>query len=249
MRDCHGTVSGKRLQARLTTLGRRFWPPILLLTALIAVWLGGIGQWLNWATLARHQIALAAWVDAHPLLAPSLYALIYVVVVALSLPEAAVVTVAGGLLFGTLAGGTLAIIGSSIGAVALFLAIRHHLARALAARGGRLIDRLRAELEHNGFCYLLAVRLVPVFPFWLVNLAAALSGMRLLPFAAATVIGIIPATFVYASIGAGVGKVLATGGVPDLSLMFSPGILGPLVGAALLVLLPVGWRRWKRRHA
>jgi len=242
-------VSGKELQARLITLGRRFWPPLLLLTALVAAWLGGIGQWLNWSTLARHQMALAAWVQVHPVFAPSLYTLIYLVVVALSLPEAAVVTVAGGLLFGTLLGGALAIIGSSIGAVVLFLAIRHHLAGAVAAHGGRLIDRLRAELEQNGFCYLLAVRLVPVFPFWLVNLAAALSGMRLLPFTAATLIGIIPATFVYASIGAGVGKVLATGGVPDLSLLFSPGILGPLIGAAALALFPVAWRRWKRRHA
>lgn len=236
------------MPARLIAVLRRFWPPLLLIAALVAVWLGGIGQWLSWSTLARHQLALAAWVQAHPLFAPSLYALIYIVVVALSLPEAAVVTVAGGLLFGTLLGGMLAVVGSSIGAVMLFLAIRHHLAHAIAARGGRLIDRLRVEIEDSGFSYLLAIRLVPAFPFWLVNLAAGLSGMRLLPFTAATVIGIVPATFVYASIGAGVGKVLAEGGVPDLSLIFSPGIIGPLIGAAALALLPVAWRRWRRRH-
>lgn len=237
------------MPARLTAFLRRFWPPLLLIAALIAAWLGGIGQWLSWDTLARNQMTLATWVHAHPVVAPSLYALVYTVVVALSLPEAAVVTVAGGLLFGTLLGGMLAIVGSSIGAVVLFLAIRHHLARAVAARGGRLIERLCAEIRHNGFSYLLAIRLVPAFPFWLVNLAAGLSGMRLVPFTGATVIGIIPATFVYASIGAGVGKVLAEGGVPDLSLIFSPSILGPLIGAAALALLPVAWRRWKRRHA
>lgn len=236
------------MPARLIAVLRRFWPPLLLIAALVAAWLGGIGQWLSWSTLARHQLALAAWVQAHPLFAPSLYALIYIVVVALSLPEAAVVTVAGGLLFGTLLGGMLAVVGSTIGAVMLFLAIRHHLAHAIAARGGRLIDRLRVEIEDSGFSYLLAIRLVPAFPFWLVNLAAGLSGMRLLPFTAATVIGIVPATFVYASIGAGVGKVLAEGGVPDLSLIFSPGIIGPLIGAAALALLPVAWRRWRRRH-
>jgi uncharacterized membrane protein YdjX (TVP38/TMEM64 family) len=236
------------MPARLLAVLRRFWPPLLLIAALVAAWLAGIGQWLSWGTLARHQLALTAWVQAHPLFAPSLYVLVYIVVVALSLPEAAVVTVAGGLLFGTLLGGMLAVVGSSIGAVMLFLAIRHHLAPAIASRGGRLIDRLRAEIQHNGFSYMLAIRLVPAFPFWLVNLAAGLSGMRLLPFTAATMIGIIPATFVYASIGAGVGKVLAEGGVPDLSLIFSPGILGPLIGAAALALLPVAWRRWRRRH-
>jgi uncharacterized membrane protein YdjX (TVP38/TMEM64 family) len=236
------------MPARLIAVLRRLWPPLLLIAALITAWSAGIGRWLSWGALAHHQMALTTWVQAHPLFAPSLYALVYIGVVALSLPEAAVVTVAGGLLFGTLLGGMLAVVGSSIGAVVLFLAIRHHLARAVAARGGRLIDRLRTEIHDNGFSYLLAIRLVPAFPFWLVNLAAGLSGMRLLPFTTATVIGIIPATFVYASIGAGVGKVLAEGGVPDLSLIFSPGILGPLIGAAGLALLPVAWRRWKRRH-
>ena len=139
--------------------------------------------------------------------------------------------------------------GSTLGAVALFLAVRYHLADAIAARGGGFLDAIRPRLQRDGFSYLLAIRLVPAFPFWLVNLAAALSGMRLLPYAAATVIGIMPATFVYASIGAGIGDVLAAGGRPDLTVIFSPRILGPLIGLAVLSLLPVAWRRWKRSDA
>lgn len=227
----------------------RFWPLALLVLAILAAWASGLAHWLNWGTLARNQLELAAWVQAHPIAAPSLYLVAYAILVTLSLPEAAVVSVAGGLLFGVVLGGALAILGSSVGAVVLFLAVRHHLAPAIAARGGRLIERIRTELARDGFSYLLAIRLVPAFPFWLVNLAAALSGMRLLPFTVATVIGIIPATFVYAWIGAGVGKVLAEGGAPDLTLIFSPGILGPMVGFAALSLLPVAWRRWKRRNA
>ncbi len=146
-------------------------------------------------------------------------------------------------------GGILAVVGSSAGAIALFLAVRYHLADAIANRGGRFLDAVRLGLRRDGFSYLLAIRLVPAFPFWLVNLAAALSGMRLLPYAAATVIGIMPATFVFASIGAGLGDVLATGGSPDLTLIFSPRILGPLIGLAALSLLPVVWRRWKRSGA
>ena len=228
---------------------RRFWPPLLLLAAIAVAWASGVSRLISWDTLARHQLELAVWVDTHPILAPSLYIVAYAVVVALSLPEAAVVSVAGGLLFGTLLGGTLAIVGSTIGAIVLFLAIRHHLAHAVAARGGRLIDRIRMALARDGFSYLLAIRLVPAFPFWLVNLAAGLSGMRLLPYVSATVLGVIPATFVYTSIGAGVGKVLAEGGAPDLGVIFSPGILVPLVGFAALSLLPVAWRRWKRSDA
>jgi uncharacterized membrane protein YdjX (TVP38/TMEM64 family) len=164
-------------------------------------------------------------------------------------PEAAVLTVAAGLLFGNVLGGMLAVVGSTAGAVALFLAVRYHLADAIAARGGRFLDRVRTGLERDGFSYLLAVRLVPAFPFWLVNLAAALSGMRLLPYAAATLIGILPATFVFTSIGAGVGAVLAAGGRPDLGIIFAPRILGPLVALAALSLLPVVWRRCKRSDA
>jgi uncharacterized membrane protein YdjX (TVP38/TMEM64 family) len=227
---------------------RRTWPLLLLLGAIAAAWASGLAQQLNWGTLARHQSALAGWVDAHPISAPALYTAIYALVVALSLPEAAVVTVAGGLLFDTWLGGALAVAGSSVGAVALFLAIRHHLAGAVAARGGGLIVRLRAAIEQDGFSYLLAIRLVPAFPFWLVNLAAALSGMRLLPYALATLIGVVPATFVYASIGAGVGKVLAEGGAPDVRIIFSPAILGPLIGLAVLSLLPIAWKKWRRSN-
>ena len=181
--------------------------------------------------------------------AVALYLLIYAATVLLSLPEAAVVTVAGGLLFGTLSGGILAVLGSSAGAIALFLAVRYQLADAIAARRGKFLDAVRQSLRRDGFSYLLAIRLVPAFPFWLVNLAAALSGMRLLPYAAATVLGIMPATFIYASIGAGLGDVLSAGGRPDLAVIFSPRILAPLVGLAVLSLLPVAWRRWKRSDA
>jgi uncharacterized membrane protein YdjX (TVP38/TMEM64 family) len=182
-------------------------------------------------------------------LAPAAYLLLYAIAVLFALPESAVLTVAGGLLFGTLSGGLLAVIGSSVGAVALFLAIRHHLADAIAARRSGFLEVVRQSLHRDGFSYLLAIRLIPAFPFWLVNLAAALSGMRLASYGAATVIGIIPATFVFASIGAGLSEVLAAGGQPDLTVIFSPRILGPLAALAALSLLPVAWRRWKRPNA
>jgi uncharacterized membrane protein YdjX (TVP38/TMEM64 family) len=86
-----------------------------------------------------------------------------------------------------------------------------------------------------------------VVPFWLVNLAAALAGMRLWSFGAATLLGIIPGTFVFASIGAGVRDVLAAGNRPDLALILSPPVLAPMLALALLSLLPVAWRKWKRR--
>jgi uncharacterized membrane protein YdjX (TVP38/TMEM64 family) len=227
----------------------RFWPVALLLAAVAAAWAGGATEEISWASLGRNQAALLGWVTSHPVTAPMLYILLYAVAVLVSLPEAAVLTAAAGLLFGTLFGGILAVVGSSVGAIALFLAVRYHLADAIANRSGRFLNAVRLSLRRDGFSYLLAIRLVPAFPFWLVNLAAALSGMRLLPYASATVLGIIPATFVFASIGAGLGDVLARGDSPDLTVIFSPAILGPLIGLAALSLLPVLWRRWKRSGA
>ena len=105
---------------------------------------------------------------------------------------------------------------------------------------------MRPGLERDGFFYLLTIRLIPVLPFWLVNLAPALVGMPFGAFAAATAIGIIPGTAVFAGIGAGLGDVLAAGGRPDLGVLLAPEILLPLLGLAALSLLGVWWRKRKR---
>jgi uncharacterized membrane protein YdjX (TVP38/TMEM64 family) len=225
---------------------RRVLPLVLLLAALVALWATGLASQLNWSTLGRYQATLDDWIARYPITAPLLYAAIYAAATALSLPEGAVLTVAGGLLFGTVLGGTMAVLGATAGALVLFLAARSAFGATMAARGDGRLARIRAELQRDGFSYMLAIRLIPVLPFWLVNLAGALGGMRLVPFAVATLLGIIPATFVYASVGAGLRDVLATGSRPDFALIFSPQILVPLVALGLLALLPVAWRRWKR---
>ncbi|MBW4089770.1 MAG: TVP38/TMEM64 family protein [Proteobacteria bacterium] len=228
---------------------RHLLPLLLLIAAGVAIWRSGLGGQLSWAALAHHQAALRADVAAHPLLAPAAFVALYALVVAFSIPEASLATVTAGLLFGPWFGGGLAVLGASLGAVVLFMVARTALAGFMARRAQTLLVRIRPGLERDGFSYLLALRLLPIVPFWLVNLGAALCGMRLFPYAAATLIGIIPVTFVFAWIGAGVGEVLAAGGRPDLSLLFSPSVLGPLVALAALSLAPVLWRHLRRRDA
>jgi uncharacterized membrane protein YdjX (TVP38/TMEM64 family) len=228
---------------------QRLAPLLVLGLGIAAVYGLGLQRQLSWAALAAHQAALHAFVAAHPVASAIGYVALYAVAVALSLPGGAVLTVAGGLLFGVAPGAALAVVGATLGAVLLFLIARYALYDLLATKAGPLMARIRPGLESNGFSYLLALRLLPVFPFWLVNLAPALAGMRLAPYAAATFLGIIPGAVVFASIGAGVGSVLASGGTPDLSLVFSPRILLPLLGLAALSLAPVAWRHWKGRHA
>ncbi len=228
---------------------RRLIAPIVLVALIVAVWASGLTRFLSWSALAQEQATLNGWVSAHRLLAPCLFVAIYVGSVALSLPQAGLLTLLGGVLFGTLAGGSLAVTGATIGAILLFLIARSAFAEPLARRGGAALGKLRDELHRDGFSYLLALRLVPLFPFWLINLAAALCGMRLGAFAAATLIGIMPTTFVLASIGSGLGGVLTTGARPDVGAVFSWPVLGPLLAMALLSLTPLIWRKWRARGA
>ena len=139
-------------------------------------------------------------------------------------------------------------VAATLGACLLFLAARYALAETLARRAGPLIGQVRTGLQRDGFWYLLSLRLLPVVPFWLLNLAPALAGMRLAPYAAATFLGIIPGTAVFAGIGAGLGQVFEAGGRPDLSIIFSPGILLPLLGLAALSLAGAWWRGRSRAH-
>jgi uncharacterized membrane protein YdjX (TVP38/TMEM64 family) len=224
----------------------RWLPLLVILAAIVAAFVFGVPQALSWSALGTRQAALMQATQAHPAASVLLYVGVYALVVALSVPVGVVLSVAGGLLFGTVLGAASAVVGATIGAVLLFMAVRIALGPLLARRAPRLLARIGPGLERDGFSYLLALRLIPAFPFWLVNLAPALVGMRLLPYAAATFIGVIPAAFVFASIGAGVGGVLAAGERPDVGVIVSPHVLGPLIGLAGLSLLPVLWRRWRR---
>ena len=102
-----------------------------------------------------------------------------------------------------------------------------------------------AGFREDAFNYLLVLRLIPVVPFWAVNLAAGIVGMRLTSFAVATFIGMIPAAFIYAGVGNGLGMLLATGQKPEMHLIFRPDILLPLIGLAVLALVPVAYKRWR----
>jgi len=216
---------------------RRLWPLALFAAAAASFYALGLHRWLSFESLATHRAAVTGFVSGSPVLAAILFVGAYVLVVAFSLPGGAVMTVTGGFLFGPWLGAALAVAGATLGASALFLAARYALAETLARQAGPVLGRVREELRRDGFWYLLSLRLIPVVPFWLANLAPALAGMPFPAYAAATFVGIIPGTAVFAGIGAGLGQVLDAGERPDLSVVFSPGILLPLAGLGALSLL------------
>jgi len=219
---------------------------LLVLAAAIFVLCGG-RHYLTFATLAEHRAFLSALVAHGGALAPLGFILVYAGLTALSLPGAMLMTLAGGFLFGPWLGAIYALVGATLGAAAVFLAARAGLS-GLAEAAGPRVQRLKSGFREDAFSYLLCLRLVPIFPFWLVNLVAGASGMPLPAYLAATFFGMIPGAFVYASLGNGVGALIEAGQRPDHYMVFRPAILLPLVGLAALALLPVVYKRWAGRR-
>ncbi|MGA7545012.1 MAG: TVP38/TMEM64 family protein [Methyloceanibacter sp.] len=228
---------------------KRLLPVVALVVLIVAAFAFHLDRYLSLDFLRQNRAQLSAYVAEHGLAASLGYVTAYVGVVALSLPGAAIMTLAGGFLFGVLVGATLTVIGATLGATLLFLVARSAVGDTLRERAGPFLARMAEGFSKNAFSYLLFLRLVPAFPFWAVNLAAALLGMRLAPFVVATGLGIIPATVVYSAFGAGLGQVFDTGGEVNLKSVFSPTLIAALVGLGLLSLVPVLLRWLRERRA
>ena len=222
---------------------RRLVPLAFLVAAGVAFVAVGGHLYLTFAALAENRDRLCSLVQRWGFVSAFLYIAAYAGLVALSVPGAAVLTIAGGFLFGTWLGTLCAVLGATLGATGIFLAVRAGLG-GLAQRAGPLVGKLEAGFRADAFNYLLVLRLVFIVPFWLVNLVPALVGVRLSTFVLATFLGIIPGTFVYASFGNGLGDVV---GEPGLGVLLRPSVLGPIVGLVILALIPVGYKRWRTK--
>ncbi len=233
-------ASGMHTAAR--RMLKRLWLPALLAGGLTMFLALGGHHVLSWQSIALNYGALTAATETNLLFAAAAFLGIYIIAVAFSLPIALALTLTGGALFGWGAIG-LVIVGATAGATVVFIAARTAFADLARARAGPFLSRLEDGFSRNAFSYLLALRLMPAAPFWVVNIVPALSRMKLGSFVLATFIGIAPGTSVAVSIGRGFDHILSAGKVPDLQVLSSPVILGPLAALGLLALLPVVWQR------
>ena len=205
--------------------------------ALAAFFVFDLQQYLNLATLREQRDALLAWTQEHLLLALAVYMGIYIVMAALSVPGAAVLTLAGGALFGVLAGTVAVSFASTIGATLVFLAARFLFRDAVQKRFRKRLESINRGVEKDGAFYLLALRLVPVFPFWVINLVMALTPIRTWTYYWVSQLGMLPATVVYVNAGTQLAQVDSVGDV------LSPGLIGAFVLLGLLPLI----LRWALR--
>ncbi len=227
---------------------RRLAPLTILALILVLFFAFGLNRYVGFGALRDNRALLTGFVAAHAALAGLIFIAAYIVAVAASLPGGAVLSVLAGFLFGTWVGTACVLVGATIGATLLFLAARSAFGDGLRRRLGARGERLAHDLDQNAFSYLLVLRLVPLFPFWLVNLVPALTRMSLGAYMLATLLGIIPGSFVFVSIGSGLGALFDRGETPNLGIIFSPDILVPLCGLAVLAMIPVAYRRFRRQR-
>jgi uncharacterized membrane protein YdjX (TVP38/TMEM64 family) len=227
----------------------RLLPLLVLLIGLGLFFAFGLQDQLSCAALRDNRAWLREWVDAHLALAVITFTVAYAVIVALSVPGAVVMTVAGGILFDTIVATAMVVVAATAGATALFLAARTVFRDLLEPRAGPWLARLQRGFAANELSYLLVLRLVPLFPFFVVNLVPAFLGVRLRTFILATFFGIIPGTLVFTSIGHGVGSIVDAGEACSASQVLRPEVLIPLLGLALLALAPVVYKYLRRGRA
>ena len=198
-------------------------------------------RFLTLSALKANRQTLMDYYATHKLIMIAGFMTVYIVQTALSLPGAAILSLAAGAIFGSILGTVYANIAATLGATLAFLVTRYLLRDVVIQRFGTKLEGINRELEQRGLGYLLFLRLVPVFPFFLINLAAGVTRLPLRTFVTGTMIGIIPGGFVYVNAGASLAR------IETLSGIVSPQVLGSLALLGLFALLPALYSRYTRK--
>ena len=226
---------------------KRFLPLAVVAGAMAAAFAFGLDNFLTFDALRDNRALLLDYVAAHSVLAVLLFVAIYATATALSLPGGAALTIAGGFLFGSVAGTAWVVIGATLGATGIFLIARTALGETLRRNAGPHLRKMEQGFRENALSYLLVLRLVPLFPFFVVNLMPAFLGVPLRTYVIGTFVGIIPGTAVFATVGAGLGSVFDANESFSPANILTPEAIAGLVGLAILSLVPVVYKKVKAR--
>jgi len=227
---------------------RRLIPVVVFVAGLVTFFALGLEQYLSIDALRQHRGALRAWVEASGVRAALIFMAVYIVTVALSLPGATVLSVASGFLFGAIWGTVVVVVSATLGATGLFVIAKTTFGDTLRARAGAWLHTLEAGFREHALSYLIVLRLVPIFPFFIINLVPAFLGVPLPTFVLGTFVGIIPGSFVYTNVGAGLGSIFDAGGTFSLQGVLTPQVVAALVGLAVLALVPIVYKKIMARR-
>lgn len=244
------TVSAKGSPPTTEMVSLRRLLPVAALAAGAALFFSlGLHKLLTFEALREHRELLLGWVKDHSVAAIAVYIIGYAVAVVFVPPSGTVITLAGGFVFGAAVGGVSVVIGATIGATALFLVVRYSARDMVRRLDEGALQKMADGFRRNEMSYMLFLRLIPLFPFWLVNIAPAFLGVRLRTFVLGTFIGIIPGVAVYSTVGAGLGGIFDADGEFSPAGVMTPEIIAGLIGLAVLSLAPVAYKKYKARRA
>ena len=228
---------------------RRLAPLIVLVLGGGVFFAFGLQDYLTLDMLRENRQAILDFVAAKPLSAALIFTAVYTAGVVFVPPSGTVMTLFGGFVFGAVFATFYVVVGATIGATVLFLAARYSFGDYLHQRAGPAVRKMEAGFRENEMNYMLVLRLIPLFPFWLVNIAPAFLNVGLRTYVIGTFIGIIPGTAVYAMVGSGLGSVLDDAEGLSMAIMMKPEIIAGLAGLGLLALVPVAFKKFKKLKA
>ncbi len=222
-------------------------PIVFIIVLSFLAWVFNLYHYLSLDALKFHQKALTFFVNQNPILALLSYCIIYISLVSLSIPAATVMTLAGGILFGQWIGTVSVVICATVGATILFMSAKMASSDWITKKAGSWATKMKAGFQANAFFYLLMLRLIPVFPFFAINIGAAFFQIPVRTFFFGTLLGIIPGSFVYVSIGVAVRELIQK---PNFTLhaILEPKILFAFIGLGILSLLPIIYKHFKKNN-
>ncbi len=238
----------EEVETKPGSLWLKLWPVYLIVAGLIAAWRFGLFKFLSLDTLRDQQETLQAFVSENYALAIITYIAIYAAATLFMVPGALWITVAGGFMFGLVGGTPATIVGATLGASMLFLAARTSIGTALRERAGPFMKKMEAGFNENPFSYMFALRLLPVVPFPVANIAPALLGAKYREYLITTAVGIIPGVIAYTWLGAGLGATFAAGEEPNLAII-AKNMVPALAALGLVSLIPVAYKKLTGRKS
>lgn len=231
-----------------TSLWVRLWPVYVIVAGLLAAWAFGLFDYLSLETLREQNSALQTFVADNAVLSFAAYILVYALATVFMLPGALWITIAGGLLFGLVGGSAATVVGATLGASGLFLAAKTSLGSALQERAGGFVKRMEKGFREDAVSYMFALRLLPLVPFPVANIAPALLGAKFRDYVLTTALGIIPGVVAYTWIGASLGATFdkgETNSLFDAVANFAPAF----IALGIVALLPVAYKKIFRKKA
>ncbi|PCH99434.1 MAG: TVP38/TMEM64 family protein [Alphaproteobacteria bacterium] len=216
------------------------WIPLIIIGLLVTgFWLSGLGQYTTLENFQTHKSDLLAYVADHHIQSLVIFGLVYITATALSLPIASLLTFIGGFLFGVVYGSAIVAICATIGATIIFKVAQSSIGTALRSKAGGLYKRVEKDMETNAFSYLLFLRLVPLFPFFLINILPALFNVRTSTYIITTFIGILPGTIVYVNVGRQLGT------IENPADLISPHMILAISLLGVFALVPMLYQKFK----